>query len=324
MFRAFYLSKKWFLWSWGGSLLILLAIFSQTLLNVKINNWYKDFYNLLQAAPQNSTYEQFLSGLSDFLFIALPYILIATLTAFFSRHFAFAWREAITFAYLKAWRKNNDYIEGSSQRIQEDIYRFAKIVESLGVDIIKAFMTLIAFLPILYTLGANLVLPIFNFQSGLIMWALLTSVGGLIISWFVGIKLPNLEYNNQKAEAAFRKELVYAENNRTNHALPEQMFELFTGLKFNYKRLFLHYGYFDVWLYLYEQFMVIFAYLIVGQNLFLGIIALGVLVQINNAFSSVRSSFSVLTKNWTTITELRSIHKRLKEFEEHINFKINS
>lgn len=102
------------------------------------------------------------------------------------------------------------------------------------------------------------------------------------------------------------------------------MFELFTGLKFNYKRLFLHYGYFDVWLYLYEQFMVIFAYLIVGQNLFLGIIALGVLVQINNAFSSVRSSFSVLTKNWTTITELRSIHKRLKEFEEHINFKINS
>lgn len=320
MFKAFYFSKKWVIWAWGGSLFILLAIYSQTLLNVEINNWYKNFYNILQNAPQNSTYKQFMNDLIKFLFIALPYILIATLTSFFSRHFAFAWREAITFSYLKAWRKNNDYIEGSSQRIQEDIYRFAKIVESLGIDIIKAFMTLIAFVPILYTLGTNLVLPFFSNQFGLIIWAFTMSIGGLMISWFVGIKLPNLEYNNQKAEAAFRKELVYAENDRTNHALPETMLELFTGLKFNYKRLFLHYGYFDIWLYMYEQFMVIFAYLLVGENLFLGIITLGVLVQINNAFSNVRSSFSVLTKNWTTITELRSIHKRLKEFEEHINY----
>lgn len=58
------------------------------------------------------------------------------------------------------------------------------------------------------------------------------------MSWFVGIKLPGLEYNNQKAEAAFRKELVYAEDNRKEYAKNETMIELFTWLKFNYKRLF--------------------------------------------------------------------------------------
>ena len=35
-----------------------------------------------------------------------------------------------------------------------------------------------------------------------------------------GVKLPNLEYNNQKAEAAFRKELVLGEDDRENYASP--------------------------------------------------------------------------------------------------------
>lgn len=320
MFKAFYLSKKWLFWAWGGTFLILLAIFSQTLLNVAINDWYKGFYDLLQKAPNNSTYDDFLNAMIKFSFIAFPYVLIATVTSYFSRLFAFAWREAITFAYLKRWRENDGYIEGSSQRIQEDIYRFARIVEGLGISIVKAFMSLIAFLPILYMLGAGLKLPLFDSQFALIYYAIIASIGGLIISWFVGIKLPHLEYNNQKAEAAFRKELVFAENDRINYAHNETMVELFTGLKLNYKRLFLHYGYFDIWLYMYEQFMIIFAFLLVGQNLFTGALTLGILMQINNAFGEVRSSFSVLTKNWTTITELRSIHKRLSEFEKHINF----
>ena len=37
-------------------------------------------------------------------------------------------------------------------------------------------------------------------------------LGGIVISWFVGIKLPGLEYNNQKVEAAFRKDLVLGED----------------------------------------------------------------------------------------------------------------
>ena len=151
--------------------------------------------------------------------------------------------------------------------------------------------------------------------------ALFISLGGLFISWFVGIKLPGLEYNNQKAEAAFRKELVFAEDNRRDYATRETMIELFTGLKFNYKRLFLHYGYFNIWLILFEQIIVIVPFLIVAPSLFAGAIGLGVVMQMNNAFDQVRSSFSVFITNWTKITELRSIHKRLREFEENIEYR---
>ena len=227
----------------------------------------------------------------------------------------------MTFSYIARWQKVDEEVEGSSQRIQEDIYRFARIVESLGLQVIRAIMTLIAFLPILWELSSGVDIAFFKTIPGSLVWvALAVSIGGLLISWFVGIKLPGLEYNNQKVEAAFRKELVYAEDDKVNYGKTETVVELFTGLKFNYNRLFLHYGYFDIWVNFFEQLMVIVPYLIMGPGLFTGVITLGVLVQVSNAFSKVRESFSIFIANWTTITELRSIHKRLREFELNINY----
>ena len=99
-------------------------------------------------------------------------------------------------------------VEGASQRIQEDAMNFAKIVESLGLQIVRAIMLLIAFLPILWGLSSNVVIPFFKDISGSLVWvSLVASLGGLIISWIVGIKLPGLEYNNQKVEAVFRKRI---------------------------------------------------------------------------------------------------------------------
>jgi len=36
----------------------------------------------------------------------------------------------------------------------------------------------------------------------------------------------------------------------------------------------------------------------------------------------VQGSFSLFMQNWTRITELRSIFKRLNEFEKNIGFKV--
>ncbi|WP_171770443.1 putative transporter [Campylobacter upsaliensis] len=398
MFSSFFKSKKWALWAYLGLFLLLFFLYIQTSLNVAINSWYSDFYNVLQKpkieildlnstqkietnfennatliqeanqrAEQNFQKANFINkgalyyyqnlleyffnsramiekesySASDFyalilvfLAIAIPYVLIATINIYFASVYAFKWREAMTFSYLKFWKNKDDNIEGSSQRIQEDTYNFSKIVESLGLSFIKALMTLVAFIPILWSLSDVVSKALFanlsenssfyflkNIDGLLVYIALLISLGGLVVSWFVGIKLPGLEYNNQKAEAAFRKELVYAEDNRKEYAKNETMIELFTGLKFNYKRLFLHYGYFNIWLILFEQMIVIVPFLIMAPGLFAGAIGLGIVMQINNAFEQVRSSFSIFITNWTKITELRSIHKRLSEFEKNILYK---
>ena len=227
----------------------------------------------------------------------------------------------MTFSYVAKWQTVEKEVEGSSQRIQEDIYRFACIFESLGLQVIRAIMTLFAFLPILWGLSNGVDIEYIKNIPGSLIWvALLVSIGGLLISWFVGIKLPGLEYNNQKVEAAFRKELVYAEVDKIHYGKTETIIELFFRLKYNYHRLFLHYGYFDIWVNFFEQLMVIVPYLIMGPSLFTGLITLGVLVQVSNAFSKARESFSIFIGNWTTITELRSIYKRLREFEININY----
>ena len=389
MLKSFFGNKKWFLWAYSGLFLLLFFLYIQTSLNVAINEWYKDFYDVLQkpkiaqniATNENNASSQeeqikqaeekiananflnkislyfyqnllkiffntpsisgkdsysiddFYSLIIVFLAIAIPYVIIATINIYFASVYAFKWREAMTFEYLSFWKNKNDNIEGSSQRIQEDIYNFSKIVESLGLAFIRALMILFAFIPILWILSDAISKSLFaninedsmffflkNIDGLLVYVALFISLGGLFISWFVGIKLPGLEYNNQKAEAAFRKELVFAEDNRRDYAARETMIELFTGLKFNYKRLFLHYGYFNIWLILFEQIIVIVPFLIVAPSLFAGAIGLGVVMQMNNAFDQVRSSFSVFITNWTKITELRSIHKRLREFEENIGY----
>ena len=275
-----------------------------------------------QKNKQKYTLLDFWQSMINFAWIAFPYVLLATLTGYFTRVWAFKWREAMTFDYIKYWKNVECEIEGSSQRIQEDIYRFARIVESLGLQVVRAIMKLIAFLPILWGLSSSVALPFIKDYEGSLVWiALLVSVGGLAISWFVGILLPGLEYNNQKVEAAFRKELVYGEDDKKNHAGVETLTELFTGLRFNYNRLFLHYGYFDIWINFFSQLMVIVPLLIMAPGIFTGIITLGSLMQVNNAFSQVRMSFSLFINNWTTITELRSIHKRLKEFEINIGYR---
>ena len=227
----------------------------------------------------------------------------------------------MTFSYMPYWRKIDAKVEGASQRIQEDCMNFAKIVESLGLQVVRAIMLLIAFIPILWGLSTNVVIPYFKDITGSLVWVSLTaSLGGLVISWLVGIKLPGLEYNNQKVEAAFRKELVYGEDDRKNYVKPPTILELFTGIKFNYHRLFLHYGYFDLWLIMYNQSMIIVPYLLMGPGLFTGAMTLGILIQTSSAFREVQSSFSLFLQNWTRITELRSIYKRLSEFEKAIGF----
>lgn len=320
MFRSFFREKRWRLWAYGGGLLLLVLLATQVQLTVLANKWYGSFYNILQKA-ENYEMVDFWAGIGQFFAIAIPIVVVSAITSFVTRIYSLRWREAMTFSYMEKWQQVDEEVEGASQRIQEDIFRFARIVESLGLQVARAIMTLFAFLPLLWGLSSGVNIDFIKDIPGSLVWiAIIVSLGGLLISWFVGIKLPGLEYNNQKVEAAFRKELVYAEDDKVNYGKTETIVELFLGVRFNFHRLFMHYGYFDLWVNLFEQVMVIVPYLIMGPSLMVGLIPLGTLVQVSNAFSKVRESFSIFTLNWTTITELRSIHKRLREFEKNIGY----
>ncbi len=317
--KAFFWSRRWAVWAYGGAAFLLVSIYAQVYMTVLINTWYKGFYDLLQEATKHPV-EEFWLKIIAFLWIAIPYVILATITAYFTRLYALEWRQAMTFNYIPRWRNVEEEIEGASQRIQEDAFRFARIVESLGLQVVRAVMTLVAFLPILWTLSDKVRLEILKDVPHSLVWvALIASLGGMTVSWFVGIKLPGLEYNNQKVEARFRKELVYGEDDKQNYASVGTLAELFTSIRMNYRRLYLHYGYFDLWMHLYDQMMTIVPYVVMAPGLFSGAIMLGTMIQVSNAFSKVHGSFALFIHNWTTITELRSIWKRLHEFEANLD-----
>ena len=57
MWRSYFTENKWLLWSWGGFAFIILSLLAQTYIDVKINEWYKGFYDLLQDAPNRELSE---------------------------------------------------------------------------------------------------------------------------------------------------------------------------------------------------------------------------------------------------------------------------
>jgi ABC-type long-subunit fatty acid transport system fused permease/ATPase subunit len=42
--------KKWLLWSWLGSFIILSSLWVQVKIDVKINEWFGKFYDMIQKA----------------------------------------------------------------------------------------------------------------------------------------------------------------------------------------------------------------------------------------------------------------------------------
>jgi len=314
---SFFRSKKWMYWAYPGGIALILLLVAQTYCSVLLNAWYRVFYDILQNVPDN-TYQGFLTELWNFLYIVCPYVLIISITNFLGRLYALRWRECMSFDLVDKWIPLVNNIEGASQRIQQDTERFAKIVESIGLEIIRGIMVLIAFLPILWTLSSELNVPILGtFPGSLVVVSLIISLGGLIVSFKVGSRLPKLEVNNQVTEAAYRKNLVQGEDARWR-VTPKGVRKLFYNLKRNHEKLFLHLTYFDLWAQMYGQCVVIVPYVIGGAGLFTGLLTLGMLVQISNCFSKVHESFNILLNRWTDVTELMSIHLRLKEFYSHL------
>ena len=321
MFRSFFLSRHWAMWAWPGAALIFLGTWYQVQIDVQINDWFGGFYDVVQKAlgkPGEVTIEEFFGFLLTFGELAGTYVLVAVFLGFFTKHWVFRWRQSMNDFYMTHWPSLRN-IEGASQRVQEDTKRFSAIMESLGSNMMDSLMTLVAFLPILWNLSKKVAeVPILGeVDHALVYVAVLFALFGTVVLALVGIKLPGLEFNNQRVEAAYRKELVHAEDD-PERGTESVVKDLFSHVRANYFRLFFHYMYFDVAKFTYLQFGVLVPYIALGPTVVAGAITLGVMQQIVRAFGRVEMSFQFLVRSWSTIVELISVYKRLRVFEATI------
>lgn len=323
---AFIGRNRWYWWSVGGSTFILVFTYFMVQISVRLNTWYGEFYDLIQRAlsePNSVTLAEFYGQIITVAYIIIPTIMAQVLFHYFNQHYVFRWRTAMNEYYTSHWKKLRT-VEGASQRVQEDTMRFASIMESLGSSFVASIMTLLAFLPLLWTLSSNITeLPFIGVVNGsLVFLALISSIFGTVLLAVVGIRLPGLEFNNQKVEAAYRKELVYGEDN-IDRASPPTVAELFGHVRTNYFKLYFNYLYFNIFRFAYLRGASFIPLVALGPTIVSGAITFGVFQQINNAFNQVENSFQYLVNSWTTIVELISIYKRLKAFESVIDSDVD-
>ena len=91
MFK-FFTSKKWFLWAYLGSFVILTSLWVSVQIDVKINEWFGEFYDMIQKAlgtPNAITMDEYTGGLISFGKLAAMWIVLGLATSFLTAHFLF-------------------------------------------------------------------------------------------------------------------------------------------------------------------------------------------------------------------------------------------
>jgi peptide/bleomycin uptake transporter len=317
-FWRWYAPHPWQNWSILVTSVVMFLIYFNVQVSVAVNNWYGPFFDYVQglmSGTVQSTNGEFYAGVASFAWLALIGMNVSVINGFIVSHWIFRWRTAMNNYFMAYWSQLR-HIEGASQRIQEDTMRFSQIMEDLGTSFVSSIMTLIAFLPVMIGLQKHITeLPIVGaIPQPLVVAAIGWCLFGTLAVMLAGIKLPGIQFRNQRVEAAYRKELVYGEDHE-DRAQPATTAELFNNVRKNYFRLYGHYVYFNVVRYTYLQADNIFTNIILGPSLVAHKITFGPFNQILNAFGRVTGSLQFLLNSWSTIVELQSVHKRLRAFE---------
>lgn len=332
MLKSFFWTKDRFLYAWLMLAWLLFIGWYNVEILVYYNAWNREFYDAIQTLQEDAFWE-LLWGWDtkrfwDFLWLNLDsemvvpsfleiialYTPMAVYATWQTQRYTFHWREANTYYYLRRWESSTAKIEGGSQRIQEDLMVFGKTLQSLFSGFVNKIFVLSAFLPVLWNLSEGL--PVWGDKiiPGFLVWVALTlSLGGTLLSFLLGLKLPGLEYNNQVVEAKFRKQLVHSEDDFSKR-LTADLFPMFASIKRNYYRLFNWYMGFGVWQTAFGMIAGNVALVVLAPSYFAQLVTFGVLIQVLNAFGRVEGALTYFIDRWTVIVDFQSVIKRLREF----------
>jgi putative ATP-binding cassette transporter len=249
------------------------------------------------------------------------------------------WRRWLTERYLRAWLTDGAYYrmqlgggetDNPDQRIADDLRLFVSDTLALSIGGLRAVVTLVSFVAILWGLSGALTLPLGRSSiaiPGYLVWvALAYAVVGTWLTNRIGRPLVRLNFDQQRYEADFRFGLVRFRENTEGVALYHGEGDELRGFRERFgavvrnwwgimrrqKRL--------TWFTAgYSQAAMIFPFIVAAPHYFRGEILLGGLVQTASAFGQVQDSLSFIISSYTDIAEWRSVVERLAGFERALD-----
>src|SRR6266568_2476877 len=178
MIRPYWSSEdRWAAW---GLLVVVIALsLGMVHINVLFNRWNNAFYTALQDKNQTA----FLGQLIHVSWLIGLFILFAVYQLYLSQMLEIRWRRWLTERYLSAWLANGAYYrmqlmaretDNPDQRIAEDVHLLISHTLTLVIGGLRALVTLVAFVAILWVLSGTLTVPLGGFSvtlPGYMVWA---------------------------------------------------------------------------------------------------------------------------------------------------------
>lgn len=313
---------------------VLLMTVGSVALTVALNDWYKEFWNVLQEYQ----YELFWPLVGKFSLLAGLFIALGVYSVYLQQMLLIKWRTWMTEVYLERWMKGRAYhmlkvlgydMDNPDQRISEDIKQFVNLTLSLSIGFIRQLMSLSAFIVILWNLSEVLYIPLGEGSLpiyGYMVWlSLLYSIGGTYLAHMVGRALIKLDFEQQRYEADFRFNMMRVREYSESIALyggeaPElQGFgKCFTAVILNFRHIMTRQKILNGFTNGYLQLAIIIPILLVSPRWFAHAAPIGWIMQVINAFGRVQDGMSYFVTAYDTLAQWCSVVRRLYDFELHM------
>ena len=330
MIRPYWFSND--RWAARGLLLaVVLLTLGMVYLTVLLNQWNNAFYSALQ----DKDLAAFRAQLLRVTYLIVIFIFLAVYQVYLNQMLEIRWRRWLTDRYLRAWLTDGAYYrmqlaarqtDNPDQRIAEDVHLLAAHSLGLFTGGLRAVVTLVTFVAILWGLSGTMTVPIGDMSisvPGYMVWvALLYAVLGTWMTDWLGRPLVRLNFDRQRYEADFRFSLVRFRENTEGVALYrgetdefrsfrdrfEDVVANWWGIMRRQKRMtYFTSGYgLGAW---------IVPSIVAAPRYFRGELGLGGLMQTNQAFQQVQDALSFFVQSYKEIAAWSAVVERLAGFE---------
>ncbi len=319
-------------WAARGLLLgVVLLTLGMVYLTVLLNQWNNAFYSALQ----DKNVPAFRGQLFRVTWLITIFIFLAVYQVYLNQMLEIRWRRWLTDRYLGAWLTDGAYYrmqlqasetDNPDQRIAEDVQLLAAHTLGLFTGGLRATVTLVTFVAILWGLSGSLTVTVGEFPirlPGYMVWvAVLYAILGTWVTDWLGRPLVRLNFDRQRYEANFRFSLVRFRENTEGVALYRGEADEFRGFRQRFEDVVRNW-----WgIMLRQKRMTYFTSgyglgawivpsIVAAPRYFRGELGLGGLMQTSQAFQQVQDALSFFVQSYKEIAAWCAVVERLAGFE---------
>jgi len=321
-------------WRNRGRLALIAALtVAQVAVQVGLNSWSARLYNAIEGRHL----EAFLELIVTFVLLLLASILVFSITLYTKRRLQFAWRVWITKNTLSVWMAQGrhyqlglivgEHDDNPDGRIAEDIRVTTESAVDLGQALFYCILLFGTFVAVLWTLSGVIhveiggtVIPIPGFM---VFVALTYSAIGTSLALWAGFPLVGASNLRQTVEANFRFGLARAREYSESIALiggdtdeRTHLQELLRGVRRGWERQ--TYGLVRIIVFTtaYGVLANPFPLLVAAPRYIMGLISLGTLMQMAQAFSQVTAALAFPVDNLSGIALWRASVERVMALQD--------